>query len=91
MLLIGRLCGNANAHQVGFSVFPVANRPAGLHGGVLELASSIVAIALASTTRCCPLLAAALFAHRMAELGDDGLAEFGEHGVNGERLVCRVA
>ena len=36
------------------------------------------------------LLAAAVFAHGMAELGDDGLAELGDHDVEGERRGCRV-
>jgi hypothetical protein len=36
------------------------------------------------------LLAAGVFAHGMAELGDDGLAELGDHDVEGERRGCRV-
>ena len=37
------------------------------------------------------VLAAAVFAHGMAELGDDGLAAHGDHDVDGERRVCERA
>jgi hypothetical protein len=51
----------------------------------LVAAAELLARILAQDIERDELLAAADFGHGMAEFGDDGLAEFSEHEVDGER------